>query len=261
MMAKAAPGQVVLPPAPSSAITLQLSGARNVWLWRLQDVDGATCLLVHPSPPRSLLSLQIADGYVPSYNLPADPWVYNISGVRAAFDKYGPWFSYERTARAQIFARNASAVRDLAGFQRLMRYNDFKQDPISSQGCSGHPPYSAENAVAARDDLNDPSGTYPIGALGFRDHLATDAKLTSAALHRGGSAGGGAGGGDFDATAGGLTSVAQSGPTYDQQPVFDFRASPFPAVGRAGMPDVWRFPFVDIAWPLTAPAPAAAAQE
>lgn len=43
---------------------------------------------------------------------------------------------------------------DQAGFQRLIRYNDFTHDPLATQACEGrNPPYSAENAIAARDDL------------------------------------------------------------------------------------------------------------
>lgn len=59
----------------------------------------------------------------------------------------------------------------------LMRYNNFKNDPISACDCD--PPYSAENAIAARCDLNPANGTYPFSALGHRSHGATDAKITS----------------------------------------------------------------------------------
>lgn len=58
-----------------------------------------------------------------------------------------------------------------------MRYNDFKNDPLSK--CNCNPPYSAENAIAARCDLNPANGTYPFSALGHRSHGATDAKVTS----------------------------------------------------------------------------------
>ena len=69
----------------------------------------------------------------------------------------------------------------------LMRYNNFRHDPLSRcEGCD--PPYSAENAISARYlrsadlfdsilqlgfifhrcDLNPKNGTYPFGALGHR---------------------------------------------------------------------------------------------
>jgi len=59
----------------------------------------------------------------------------------------------------------------------LMRYNDYKHDPLSK--CDCNPPYSAENAISARCDLNPANGVYPFPALGHRQHGATDAKLTS----------------------------------------------------------------------------------
>ena len=54
---------------------------------------------------------------------------------------------------------------------KLMRYNNFKKDPLSKCDCS--PPYSGENAISARNDLNPKSGTYPFGALGHRSHGGT----------------------------------------------------------------------------------------
>jgi hypothetical protein len=75
----------------------------------------------------------------------------------------------------QIFRRDSGGVADEAAFRRLVRYNDYTHDPISRQGCSGNPPFSAENAVAARDDLNPANGNYTISALGHRDHAAIDA--------------------------------------------------------------------------------------
>lgn len=175
----------------------------------------------------------VAAGYVASYNLPASAFVYNVSGVEAARERYGDWYSHDRTARAQIFARDAPRVSDEASFRALLRYNDYTRDPVATQGCSGTPPYSAENAIAARDDLNDPAGVYPIPALGARDHVATDAKYTTAAMMAGGA----------------LASVVQAGPTYDTQPAFTFSTSRWASVPHAGMPDgPWRFPWVPMTW-------------
>ena len=73
-------------------------------------------------------------------------------------DQFGPWFSYNETARAQvralfgnpplspikphppvvfpqIFRRDAPKVTDEAAFRKLVRYNDFQHDPISRQVC------------------------------------------------------------------------------------------------------------------------------
>ena len=55
------------------------------------------------------------------------------------------------------------------------RYNDFQHDPLARCNCT--PPYSAENAISARCDLNPADGTYPFGALGHRSHGGTDMKV------------------------------------------------------------------------------------
>ena len=60
----------------------------------------------------------------------------------------------------------------------LSRSNDYTRDPLSRCDCD--PPYSAENAISCRSDLNPKNGTYPFEALAFRDHAATDVKVTLA---------------------------------------------------------------------------------
>ena len=57
----------------------------------------------------------------------------------------------------------------------ICRYNDYTHDPLSTCNCT--PPYSAENAIAARSDLNMRNGTYPFPALSQRAHGATDMKV------------------------------------------------------------------------------------
>ena len=54
-------------------------------------------------------------------------------------------------------------------------YNNFQHDPLSRCNCT--PPYSAENAISCRDDLNPANGTYAFGALGHRPHVGTDMKV------------------------------------------------------------------------------------
>lgn len=198
-----------------------------------------------------ITSLLRTQGYVPSYNLPMSQFVFNISGDLAAETAGGDWFSYDRTARAQIFRRNHTDVVDEATFRALMRYNAFQTDPIATQGCGSNPPSSAENAVAARDDLNPPGGVYPISALGHRDHAGIDAKYTTWAMTMGAAS-------PLTGQATPpLSTGAQSGPTYDQQPVFTFSGSDF-GLQHVGMPDAWNFPWVTITWPEAAAAAAAA---
>lgn len=187
------------------------------------------------------------DTYFPSYNSPVFPWVFNMSGD--VDPSCGAWCTYNFTARAEIFARDHAKVVDGASMERLMRYNDFQHDPLAKIGCGSNPPFSAENGISARDDLNPAGGVYPISALGQRDHAGIDAKVTSWAMMWGKQARGGAA---AAATAGGATALtvrAQSGPTYDQQPVFVYSASPYAnTTSHVGMPDVWQFPWVTIEW-------------
>ena len=56
-----------------------------------------------------------------------------------------------------------------------LRYNNFQHDPLSKCNCT--PPYSGENSISARSDLNPTDGTYPFGALGHRRHGGTDCKV------------------------------------------------------------------------------------
>ncbi len=167
--------------------------------------------------------------------------------------KFGDWFSYERTPRALIFKRDHPSVKDVASMTKLMRYNNFKKDPLSKCDCS--PPYSAENAISARNDLNPKNGTYPFGALGhryvrvrechvkvhfyrnyvttplFRSHGGTDMKLTTSGL------------------AGRLEFVAAGGPTFDDLPPFQWSKADFAGdTPHFGHPDLWQFEPITHAW-------------
>ena len=73
-------------------------------------------------------------------------------------------------------------------------------------------------------------GVYPFAELSMRDHVGTDAKITSSTLHET------------------LATVAISGPTYDQQPVFRFSTSPYANSSHVGMPDEYHFPWMTIEW-------------
>ena len=93
------------------------------------------------------------------------------------FYSYGEDYTYEHCHRAQIFARDSPFIHSESNFRALMRYNNFKHDPLSR--CDGTPGYCSGYSIACRDDLNDPNGTYPRPGLGLRNHAATDAKITS----------------------------------------------------------------------------------
>jgi hypothetical protein len=66
-------------------------------------------------------------------NTAFDPFIRNVSGAVRDTLNYGDLFSYDRSPRQLIFARNQSGISSLADMQRMMRYNDFEHDPLSSQ--------------------------------------------------------------------------------------------------------------------------------
>lgn len=178
--------------------------------------------------------------YFGSYNTAFDPEIREIGGANANVAHYGPWFEYESTPRALIFRRGAPNVHNIDDMKRIMRYNNFRNDTLSLQlpscqflrmtNCT--PPYSGENAISCRCDLNPLDGVYAFPALGFRNHVGTDAKISSFRT--------------FNPKS--LHCWAISGPTYDDLPPFQFSTSPFNNTTRLGLPDLWQFPWVEINW-------------
>lgn len=168
-------------------------------------------------------------GFWASYNIPYYEEVFNASGCLELVEKFGPWFSLDQSPRTQIFRRNQTAVTDLDSMVRLMRYNNYKEDPLSRcEGCD--PPANGENTISARSDLNPANGTYPFGALKQRSHGGTDMKLTSYGMFR-----------NYEL-------LAVSGPTWDQVPVFQWSTSPYKDLLHMGHPDSWDFKPVHVAW-------------
>uniref|UniRef100_A0A0M3IS46 Phospholipase B-like n=1 Tax=Ascaris lumbricoides TaxID=6252 RepID=A0A0M3IS46_ASCLU len=162
--------------------------------------------------------------------LPYFSSIFSRSGSWKFVQKFGDWFTYEGNPRALIFARDQSTVADMKTLRKLMRSNDYQHDPLSRCNCT--PPYSGENAISCRSDLNPPNGTYPFPALGFRDHGATDMKATNVSLM--------------------ATQLFEgiSGPTYDPLPIFDWNTTPLKEnVSHIGQPLQFRFPPVVHRWP------------
>ncbi|KAM4809194.1 putative phospholipase B-like 2 [Rhinophrynus dorsalis] len=168
-------------------------------------------------------------GYWASYNVPYFKEIFNASGLPDLVEKYGDWFTYEKTPRAQIFRRDHVNVTDMKSMVQLMRYNDFLHDPLSR--CSNcDPKQNGENAISARSDLNPANGTYPFGALRQRQHGGTDMKVTSYEMAK-----------DYQM-------VAVNGPTWDQVPPFQWSTSPFSNLMHMGHPDLWKFYPITIHW-------------
>ncbi|KAF2078187.1 hypothetical protein CYY_000477 [Polysphondylium violaceum] len=150
-------------------------------------------------------------GYWPSFNVPYFENVFNMSGFNdTSSSDYEPW---ESDPRSQIFRRDANKVQTLQDFQAIMRYNDYQNDPLS-QG-------DAANQISSRYDLNLPTAS-DYDAFG-----GIDSKVTSLALLNQ------------------LTVLAQSGPTHDQQPPFEWSNGNWSAMyPTIGMPNTWDFGWV-----------------
>ncbi|XP_029846878.2 putative phospholipase B-like 2 isoform X3 [Ixodes scapularis] len=192
------------------------------FLWILEQIPG----LVMSKDVTPILEEQ---GYWASYNSPYFTEIFNESGLPALVEKYGDWYTYDKSPRALMFKRDEEKAVDLRSVMKLMRYNDFTNDPLSR--CTGcDPPYSAENAISARSDLNPANGTYPFKALGRRAHGGTDAKVTNFAL--------------FERQV----FYAVSGPTSDDQRPFRWSTSGFDNVSHAGHPDLWDFDPILAQW-------------
>lgn len=168
-------------------------------------------------------------GYWASYNIPYFEEVFNASGGQELVQKYGSWFSFSENPRAQIFRRNQTLVTDIESMVRLMRYNNYKDDPLS-RCIECDPVQNGENTISARSDLNPANGTYPFGALRQRSHGGTDMKMTSYEMVK-----------NFEM-------LAVSGPAWDQVPVFQWSTSPYNKLLHMGHPDRWDFPTVHVKW-------------
>lgn len=147
---------------------------------------------------KDMTSVLLNTSYWASYNVQYYKETYHASGLPEMVARYGDFFTHDHCPRANIFRRDHLTVNDFKTLTKLMRYNDFQHDPLSKCNCT--PPYSACNAISARNDLNAPNGTYPFHILGFGLLGATDLKLTSITMA-------------MDT----LTFMAISGPTYDPQ--------------------------------------------
>ena len=138
-----------------------------------------------------------------SYNAPYFQKVQDLDNITVLINEYGPFFSHDSCPRANIFNRDLHTVVDVNTTIQLMRYNDFRNDPYAKSNCTPLG-YSAENGISARCDLNPINSTCKIASEGPRCHGATDLKVVNMQM------------------VADMQMVAISGPTHEQQPVFDW---------------------------------------
>jgi hypothetical protein len=146
----------------------------------------------------------------PSYNIPFLPDIYDLSGYPAMVQQYGAQYTYANCSRANIFRRNHTDVQDILSLRALLRYNNYETDPLAG----GDP---ILGSVSSRGDLR----TTPVAFGGV------DTKVTSSLS---------------------MEVLAESGPTYDQQPFFAWaNFSSFAGIQHILVPQAFRFPTISIA--------------
>ena len=173
-------------------------------------------------------------GYWASYNRPGLLATYELANYTATVNAYGPHYSHKLCSRAQLFDMLHGSIVDEENLKKVMRFNRFN-DPmyprsITHQMCGNGP--SASNAISERGDLTLKSSECGED-VAQQNEGGIDVKYTTAAMME---------------AANGLASMAQSGPTYDDQPVFAWSISPFANVPHVGQPDRWEFPYVFVDW-------------
>ncbi|XP_066989802.1 LOW QUALITY PROTEIN: putative phospholipase B-like 2 [Macrobrachium rosenbergii] len=173
--------------------------------------------------------LLVLQSYFGSYNIAFYENVFNLSGCIPLVESYGDWFTYNKHPRALIFARDHTRVTDMDSMYSLMRYNDYKNDPLSKCDCD--PPYSAENGISARSDLNPVDGKFPFSALEHRMHGGTDVKITNYEMAKN------------------FLFLTVNGPTSEQQPVFRWsEQAEIDKEPHYGHPDEFKFSPVTHEW-------------
>lgn len=148
-------------------------------------------------------------GYWPSYNTPFSQKVKELSKIDEMIKKSPELvhsFDYHTCARANIFRRDQGKAQSFEEFQKVIRYNDYQNDPLSLK----NPSY----AIASRIDLlNNCMGAY-------------DAKASSVNQAKGKNK---------------IINIIQ-GPTYDSQPVFTWKDSPKCSTDpHFGLPESYKF--------------------
>jgi len=175
-------------------------------LWIAEQIPG----LVESADVTSYLR----NGYWPSFNIPFFKEIFDASGFNDAIKTYGDWLTYDLSPRAQIFRRDANNVKNMDDYLAVLRYNNWKNDPLSD----GNP----GNQISSRFDLVPPGPPPPNPYLAFG---GIDSKGTNSALVNAG------------------VSLAQSGPTHDSVPAFSWSANNW-SVQHVGLPDTFNFGWV-----------------
>ncbi|XP_070378120.1 putative phospholipase B-like 2 [Dermacentor albipictus] len=165
--------------------------------------------------------------YFAGYNVAYFPEVFEMTSQPESVEKYGDYYSYENSPRAKMFQRDHGNLTDMDSVVAYLRYNDYKNDPLSQCNCT--PQYNPVYAIAARTDLLDANGQYDVPGMHRRAVGGIDTKVTSHEL--------------FPS----LEFVGESGPTWRTQPPFQWSTSGLGG-SHVGQPDKWQFKPVQHKW-------------
>ncbi|EIE22757.1 laminin A, partial [Coccomyxa subellipsoidea C-169] len=175
-------------------------------LWVVEQIPGLTVA----EDQTEILSR----GYWPSYNVPFYPEIYRFEAAPTSqLSFFQTWFIiYQLAPRATIFRRDAGNVTDLDSLKRLMRSNNYQNDPYSDG--------KALNAICGRGDLD---GAKP-RAYGCYDSKVANFEMARRLAAQGivGPAGKEAGLKPFEWTESRFENVSHQG----QPRVFDFKYEP-----------------------------------
>jgi hypothetical protein len=159
----------------------------------------------------------LAFGYWPSYNVPFFASIRDESGYTDLVKKNpqaGDMMDYQHCVRANIFRRDQTKVDSLTGIKSILRYNNWKADPLSLN----NPGY----AIASRNDLNTAHSSCSGGY---------DSKASS-----------------YQSVMQGVTYII-NGPTYDDQIVYDWASSQCmlnnTRDSRIGLPEKMNFDWIE----------------
>ncbi|KAJ9525251.1 hypothetical protein QJQ45_020789 [Haematococcus lacustris] len=187
-------------------------GQQRDVLWVLEQLPG-TIEKVDMTP------VLLAQGYWASFNIPAIPTIYNMSGHPAEQDL---WHS---CPRARMFAREVPGIKSLADLKRLLRLN--RQGPISAVAHTQQQHYPQHQHCQQQRLHGSSSSSHGSQGTGGnwtrKAYGAVDAKVVD--LH------------SFRSR----TTHVICGPTADDQAPFQWSTAAFPAVMHEGLADEFVF--------------------
>ena len=203
-------------------------------IWMTEDLPGEPVT-------GDITSDLVKNGYIEGDNIAYFAKTYQVT-LEALQCSQGSIFCQTNYSRAEIFKRNATSIETIAHLQKMMRYNDWQNDPLSTiPNCPGcNPANNAQLTISNRADL------VPLEA-NFAELYDNKYGINNPAFLSAGNFGG------IDAKmiafsentdANKVVAHVQSGPTHDQQPVFSWSTTKVAGARPRGAKDTFDFGWV-----------------